>query len=492
MTTSLCSFLCLLTLGVSGNELVIDAMDYPNGPAARRAWTICPDAPPVAMVEDGGRRVLDVKAPFAARPKLTRVFVDRRVDLDLSVPGEFRLELSCDQPEVFNGITLYFRCGKGWYASNGGLVKRGWQTLTFAKSSFRAEGQPTGWHEIEQIRIAAWHGQSKDASLRLGRLTASWHNVVLVVPAGKTKEATDSRATARQMVAMLDEMKLGSNTIEEGALTGDALAKCRVAVLPYNPTLPAEAHDALVEFVQRGGKVFACYRLPHKLAEAIGFRSLKYIRPKREGRFAEIRFDARGIDGLPRSVRQASWNITTVEPVGYNARAIGHWFDDVGKPTGEGALWLSDRGAMFSHLILPDDREGKKRLLGGRAGPFVPSRCGKRWPRTRWRKPIMWATARTLTRSPPMGATNRRRKPRVCWLPQNRPWSKRESGSTPGGITRRSNSRARGTASWPKPIFAASPAQRAKPERGGITRAPAFIRAIGTGRRRSFRTRVST
>ena len=40
----------------------------------------------------------------------------------------------------------------------------------------------------------------------------------------------------------------------------------------------------------------------------------------------------------------------------------------MGKPTGKGALWLSDRGAFFSHVILPDDREGKKRLLAAVLG----------------------------------------------------------------------------------------------------------------------------
>ena len=54
-----------------------------------------------------------------------------------------------------------------------------------------------------------------------------------------------------------------------------------------------------------------------------------------------------------------------------NARVIGRWYDDAGQPTGRAALLLSDRGAFLSHVILADDREGKKQMLAGAAGPFL-------------------------------------------------------------------------------------------------------------------------
>ena len=89
-------------------------------------------------------------------------------------------------------------------------------------------------------------------------------------------------------------------------------------------------------------------------------------------RHHEIRFDAADIPGLPESVRQASWNITIPEPGRPDARVIGYWHDDEGNPTGHAAMLLSDRGAFFSHLVLPDDRPAKKQLLAAVLGKLHP------------------------------------------------------------------------------------------------------------------------
>jgi len=87
---------------------------------------------------------------------------------------------------------------------------------------------------------------------------------------------------------------------------------------------------------------------------------------------AEIRFDAADIPGLPKSVRQASWNITVPEPGGPDTRAIGSWYDDQGKPTGHAAMAISDHGAFFSHLVLSDDRSRKKQMLAAVLGRLHP------------------------------------------------------------------------------------------------------------------------
>ena len=83
-------------------------------------------------------------------------------------------------------------------------------------------------------------------------------------------------------------------------------------------------------------------------------------------------FDAADIRGLPKSVRQKSWNITLVEPTGQNARVVGRWFDDAGHATQYPAVLVSDCGAFLSHVVLRDDREGKKRLLAALLGRLVP------------------------------------------------------------------------------------------------------------------------
>ena len=373
MTAPLGVFLCFCALNLSGNQRTIDPMDFPDDAAARRVWTTSLESEPVAMVQDGGRRAMRIDIPFASKPDLSRVSIDRQVALDLSAPGEFRLDLACDPPDAANAITLYFRSGKGWYSAGRGVAKPGWQTLVFPKSSFRPEDKPMGWHKIDAIRISVWRGQAMDATLCLGGLTSLSQDVAIVIPNEDTKETKSSRETADVVLAMVEQIGMGADRIEESTLTHGALADRLVVILPYNPSLSAHNIDALVAFVQRGGKVLSCYALPPKLGAALGFAQGKYVKEERKGRFAEIRFDAPDVVGLPKSVRQASWNIVTATPKGHHAREIGRWLDADGKPTGDAAMLLSDRGAFLSHVILPDDRDGKKQLLAAVLGHLAPS-----------------------------------------------------------------------------------------------------------------------
>jgi hypothetical protein len=174
------------------------------------------------------------------------------------------------------------------------------------------------------------------------------------------------------MAEMLGELGLGADAIEDTTLVKGGLGARKVAILAYHPRLGEEAETALIRFVENGGKVFVCYSLPHRLGKAIGFVGPKYARQERDGQFAEIRFDAADMPGLPRSVRQNSWNITDAKPSGHGARVIARWHDEARKPTGHAAMLLSDRGAFFSHIFLADDREGKRRMLAGILGRLHP------------------------------------------------------------------------------------------------------------------------
>ncbi len=360
----------------AANEQVIDRFDYPDSEAAARAWVASGGTPRVRVVEDQGRRVLEMATPFASNPKLERTILDRAVQLDLSVPGEFRLEIGSPMADKVGRLSLYFRSGEGWYSGGAELKKKGWQTLRFSKASFRPEGKPTGWHKIDGIRISIWRGPAADATVRLGGLAALWHDVAIVVPSSATlpdrHELQAALAAADAVGGFLEQLGLGSDAIEEPAAAQGALARRRVAILAHNPGIGRETIAALEEFVQRGGKLFVCYSLSPELGKLLGFGKAKYVRPSPPDQFAEIRFEAADLPGLPKAVRQNSWNITTAEPVGQNARIIARWFDPQGQPTGHAAMLLSDRGAFFSHILLSDDPEGKRQMLAAVLGRLWP------------------------------------------------------------------------------------------------------------------------
>jgi len=366
----------LLLTCLLGAEQVIDDFRYSDTQAARRAWRAGERTPPVEIAEDGGAPVLQVTAPFATKRDLLRTVIDRRVALDLLAADEFTLQVAADAPEAVEHWTLYFRSGDGWYAADGWLRRKGWQTLHFSKASFRAEDTPAGWHKIDGVRIAAWRGRAVDAKLRIRRLATHRHDVALVIPGRAIRpddnETATAMETANRLAAMLAELGLGSDAVDEAAVAKGALGDRRVAVLAYNPRLANRTAAALEQFVTNGGKLLICYQLPDRLGRVLGFNNPKYFLQQQPGDFAEIRFDAAGVPGVPKSVRQASWNITTAEPAGYNARVIGRWYNASGKATGHAAMLLSDRGAFFSHIFLRDDPAGKRQLLAAVLGRLAP------------------------------------------------------------------------------------------------------------------------
>lgn len=363
----------LILLGLLGAEEVVDSFQFADVQQARQAWVAKDGTPPVELppspAYNGGG--LKVPAPFASDPRLPRTVIDRRVKLDLAAAGAFTLEVASEAPEGIAYLTFYFRSGNGWYAATGSVGGNGWQTLRFDKDSFGTEGRPTGWHQIDAIRISAWRGAPKDTSLSVRRLKVIRHDVALVVADGSDEKL--SLETAQHIRRMLQDVGLPSDVVDQRAAASGALRGRRVAVLVHNPSLDGETLAALERFVNDGGKLLACYTMPPRLGKLLGFSNAKYHKQQRDGQFAEIRFDAPDIPGLPTRVKQASWNITTAEPAGHNARIIGRWHDDQGRPTGKAAMLLSDRGAFLSHIILPDDHTGKRQLLAAVLGKLAPT-----------------------------------------------------------------------------------------------------------------------
>lgn len=219
----------LIGLAGAGHDQLIDDFQYADAQAARQAWTASSRTPTVDVTKDGDRTVVEFKTPFQADPKLERTILDRNVKLDLAVPGQFTLELKAEDPEAVGSVSVYFRSGKGWYSGGQGLAKKGWQRLVFSKAAFHVEGEPAGWHKVDGVRISVWRGQSKDSSVRLGQLAATWNDVALVIPAAHAykdyPERDAAMDSAERVAGMLDDLGLGSDAIEDAALSQGAAGR---------------------------------------------------------------------------------------------------------------------------------------------------------------------------------------------------------------------------------------------------------------------------
>jgi len=177
-TVSLC--LCL-TVGIS-HEWIIDNFEYSSSAEARNIWRAVKGTPPVNVTVVEGKRVLEFQAPFASNPRLERTILDRDVTLDLSGVGSLVLEVNVNNSEVTPRLSLYFRSGGGWFAAGSLLAPLNWQTVIFRPSDFATEGNPSGWHAIDGVRISIWRPAEQDFTVRLRKLVAKWHDVALILP----------------------------------------------------------------------------------------------------------------------------------------------------------------------------------------------------------------------------------------------------------------------------------------------------------------------
>lgn len=106
-------------------------------------------------------------AAFSKLPNDPRSSFDKSFapnPLDLSAWNRFELEVSVDNPDIFSYSALYFRSGKGWYSSSGGLPA-GRGKLTYRKSDFNSEGAPAGWDKIDGVRLSFWKAKPGDSRI---------------------------------------------------------------------------------------------------------------------------------------------------------------------------------------------------------------------------------------------------------------------------------------------------------------------------------------
>ncbi len=365
----------LLCAGIGAEDRVIDDFQFSRQAdgTVSCGWTANSENAAIEPVTTDGSSALKLAAPFADHPELDRVYVDRDVELDLSRAREFVLEIEADRLDAISAITVYFRSKSGWYGCYGGLDRAGRQKVVFPKALFRPEGDPAGWHQVDRIRIAAWQARPENAEVLLHRLSVPQSSILIVTANPGIDDAALSRETAVRCERMLARHHLKTDLIEEESLATTDLQSYRVVIFPYNPRLDPKFFPSLLEYIDGGGKVFLNYRLHGPLGEALGFKGGTWKKRRGEGNFAEIRFDPdANLPGLPEGIRQNSWNISTAEPAAHGARVLGRWYDADGRPTGDAALLVSDRGAYFSHILLEDDFETKSAALAAILGSLAP------------------------------------------------------------------------------------------------------------------------
>ena len=354
--------------------------DYPlaDDLAQPAAWQPMWGTADVSVVEIGGRRALRMPCNFKGT-KIERASWDLAVKLDLTACQGLQFAFYCADTTPVAHFSFYLQSGEGWYATGfGQTAPGGWSRVKIDKTDTRMEGTPAGWGQVATIRISAWRGKDADTDLYIAGLGLLGADAPIAVIRGESvaKNAPDeagSVATFSKAVAdTLDRLGLAYAVISDLDVTAARLKGKKIAILPHNPAMPDAVADALVEFLNGGGKLIAFYGIPGKLREAIGTSGGQHVQQTYRGHFAEIRATAEGLKGMPPAVRQMSWNISHAEPVEGKSRVAATWFNDKGESTGEAAVVVAPNCIHMTHVLLPDDLMRKDLLVLAMVGHFAP------------------------------------------------------------------------------------------------------------------------
>ena len=359
--------------------VIVDDFDYPNDAAAQGAWKPMGSTAQVTMVRSpGAPATLKMPCNFKGTA-IDRASWDRKVRLDLTGARGLQFEIACDDAAPISFMLLYLHSGGGWYSCHFSAAAKEFATVTIDKALTNMEDQPSGWANIDIIRISAWRGGDTDTALRIRNLRVLKADGSIVVVRGESAAATakdeiDSvRQYAQSMARRLDELGLGYTIISDLDLTDRRLSEAPLVILPHNPIMPAASAAVLEKYLGTGGKMLVFYTLPGRLEQAVGIRSGKHVSPPQRGALASIR-PAEGASpaGMPPVTRQSSWNIHEIKPIEGRSKVVADWYDAAGKPAPYAAIVAPDNCVFMSHVLLEDDVVNQRRLLIAMAGQLRP------------------------------------------------------------------------------------------------------------------------
>jgi len=371
----------LLGSAVAAAQIDTEIIDDFSGgtKAARAVWNPMSGSPEVTVATVDGKQALRMACSFQDS-RIERASWDRKVSLDLSGRKGVRFYFRSEGVSSVGSFSIYFRSGGGWYnVAFDAPGTAGWGVAEILKKNARLEGTPGGWGKIDLIRISAWRGGNTNCEFQIAGLQAFGGGGRIAIIRGDAA-ARGARAEVKSVdryanvvATLLESAGLNYTILSDADVTPARLKKMQLAILPHNPVVPDNVTKALAEFLDRDGKLIACYSMPGSLAEKAGIRMGRHTKEKYKGYFASIRPETAGrLEGMPDITRQGSWNICNASAIEGKSRVAARWFTDAGKSTVLPAVILSDKCAFVTHVLMSDDQANKQQLLLSLAGRLVP------------------------------------------------------------------------------------------------------------------------
>ncbi len=357
---------------------VVDDFSY-SQETAQSLWQPMGGTTPVSVANLRGGKALRMPCHFQNN-KVERASWDRHLTLDLAWRTGVQFLFYCRDATPVSNFTVYLHSGDGWYRGDFPAASTTtWTPIQIHKKDMAVEGHPAGWGKVDTIRISAWRGQDVDTEFCIAALglfggggkIAVIHNDSVATSAPGELDSVQRYTDV--MAEFLDRAGLSYVVVSDLDVTAEKLKGTKLVILPYNPRMPDAAVSAIAGFLTRGGgKLLACYRLPENLESVVGIRNGPHVPQKYAGYFASIRPSEKPLDGMPPVTLQNSWNINEMSPMEGRSYVAAWWYANDGQSTGKPAVLVSDRGVCLTHVLIPDDRANKSRLLLAMVGHLVP------------------------------------------------------------------------------------------------------------------------
>ncbi len=338
-------------------------------PAIAEGWQAGPGAPqPEALggAKEGVRLI--------SRPKVgsRRCYWDKDVELDLSGKEIVELELFLFNPVNADEISVHFRSGRGWYSASTMVKQAQPHMLQIDIDAFEADGEPSGWDEIDRVRISIWRSGSESVSLYLYRITAAVPRILVVGDGRESTAGALSNNGVSHIEKWMSDIGLSSRRVYSNDLTQGLLEGRDIVFLPHNPRLEATSIGLLERYVARGGKLFVFYSDNHRLARLMGFEVGSFTRGPTHFPWREIIFDEGSALGFPGVVYQLASAVITVDPARADARAIAHWRGQGVNSVSPPAILQSNAGFWMTQIPRKFHDIGKRHMMAAAVSEMAP------------------------------------------------------------------------------------------------------------------------
>jgi uncharacterized lipoprotein YddW (UPF0748 family) len=366
-------FLSIDGAGPAADKAVIDSFRYASDAEAQAAWSPARGSAPAAAAQVNGERALRLTCNFAGTT-FDHASWDRKVKLDLAAYQGFQLRLQMKNLRPVERFSLHLQSGDGWYW---GVFfpdsTTGWSTVEVDKAAMRIEGHPAGWEHIETIRITALRGRDEDAELLVGGLRGygalGQDAAVAILRDDSAPAAEFTTNVARN----LRELGIRYSTVSDSGITAGRLREAKLAILPYDLSVPERTAAELVRYLERGGRLLAFRGLPPALRAAVKMEGGEPVKAQMSG----LRFPAGALAGAPSTVGQRSGNVIAAKPVAGASRTLAHWLDERGQPTPYPAVIASRNCIWMTHGLLRDDPINQRRMMLAMVGQLAPAVLGQ-------------------------------------------------------------------------------------------------------------------